>query len=184
MDKFIVNTLHDTKAVMSMSLANSCLYHPEEPAKIVGLGALLIVSGFLIQVFIPSVVATVLILIGCLIITNAEYPAKNDARKVLQQMGDSFPTIQLCFSNSYISIHTPLQTGTIEYDLIKRIAEDKSYYFLFLGDHSAYVVDKAGFSHGDVSKFPNFIQEKTGVSIEQSYGFWRKILSFNPLRRK
>lgn len=106
MKKYMVKTIHDRKAVTAMSMANASLYHANDPLKIAGLGTVLIALGFILRGSIPPAVSTVLILIGCLVFSNADYSAKSDARKVLQQMGENFPTIQLSFSDNAIAIQT------------------------------------------------------------------------------
>lgn len=185
MNEFTVKTLHDKKAITAMTLANHYLYHADKVRKVAGIGIVLVFGGFILEKYSSSsALPIILIFIGCLVLANVEYPARAGAKMVLDQIGENYPTIELRFTANTIVIKTPQDTGTYSYYRIKRVGEDKNYFFLFLGDRNAYVVNKANLKGGTVEEFRTFIEEKTEAKTESVVGFWRKAFTFRIKRNK
>ena len=53
------------------------------------------------------------------------------------------------------------------YSDLTKFSEVGNYFALFLGDKSAFLVDKNQFASGDVAEFPGFLQSQTGLLLEQ-----------------
>lgn len=77
-----------------MTLANHYLYHADELHRVAGIGVALVAGGLLLwSVSSATAISVVLIFVGCLILTNAEYPARSGTKIVLQQIGDNIPQL-------------------------------------------------------------------------------------------
>ena len=52
---------------------------------------------------------------------------------------------------------------SIPYKKIVRLAEDKEYFYLFMGKDSICMVDRSSIKHKSADKFKQFMTNKTGL---------------------
>lgn len=181
---YIVRTVHDEAAVKAMSKANYNLYHPQTKVTIYAIGFSLILIGFFWSSLSSSLLPIGLLMIGCWVFVCGEYPARQSAREILKQMNGAFPTVEFRFQQANFVVRTSKDSGIASYDDIRRLGENKDYYFLFRGDRNAYIISKRDFSKGSSSEFKDFIEEKTDCKTEPITGGLKATLIHAPFRRR
>ena len=59
-------------------------------------------------------------------------------------------------------------TGCTPYDSIWQLCETREFFILLLNKRTGYILNKNGFSQGDVAGFRTFIEKKTGLMFHLS----------------
>ncbi len=166
-----------------MTSVNYHLYQASLLRKIYGAGIFLFLAGQLLTSAGQETPGMLVMLIGCIVLANGEYPAHQAAKNVLSQIGDNFPKIQLSFTQDHIRVSLDKKSEAFPYSRIEKISENRDYFFLFLGSGVAYVVDKTGFVQGSVSEFRTFIASKTALKYE-SFSLLRTIFPSRLQKKK
>lgn len=74
---------------------------------------------------------------------------------------------RVVFTEEEIQIEQPgVQKGTFYYSTLTALYETEAHFVLPLSTKASMVLDKGGFVQGSVAEFRNFIQEKTGRTMQ------------------
>ena len=106
------------------------------------------------------------IMLGCFTLVGLNSPARQIADQVITSLNGHFPCISYCFEDDMISLKGADLADSLPYQDIFLLLEQKDYLYLFLKDHSAYVLDRKSIVP-DEKGLMDLLSQKTGLP-------WRK----------
>lgn len=107
---------------------------------------------------------TILFLIlGCLPLAAINQPAKQTAESTLKQINGNFPTIAYIFDSKGMHVRNGEKNETIKYCDIVRLVMDDDYAYLFLHNHSGYMIAMNTLTPNSIESFHNNLAEWVGV---------------------
>lgn len=163
---FIVKSVYNARAIKAMTTANYHLYQSSIVKKVYAIGLLLLCIGLVLSTSSLKTLATILLLIGCIVLANGEFPAHQAAKAILASFSQNTQEVEFHFFQDNICIYLSNQSETINYTRIQKISENRDYFILFLGPGNAYVIDKSSFTLGTIQGFRPFITQKTSLQLE------------------
>ena len=119
----------------------------------------------------------VTLVLGGYMLLMAEGAARAVAERMIAYYNGKFPALEFDFRENDIFVVAPKESGSMEYDIFIRLAENKEYFFLFNGDKSAYSIKKTDITAGEVSEFKTFLEGKTGLTFGHGTTILKKILA-------
>ena len=112
--------------------------------------------------------------LGCVMIAGLNVRAKSNAKKIIAQMNNNFPSSQYYFSST--GFRDSEKGKEIPYQKIIKLIDDKQYLYLYISRESAYMVNNASvYGEGGLSGLKNLTSDKTGLKWTKPSSFW----SFN-----
>lgn len=116
----------------------------------------------------------IIILIGCLALTNTNVLSRAAADRVAAMFNGNFPTLHYVFTDNEIIVSSTEKK--IEYNNLCRISEDKDYLYLFETPYYCLMVDIRSISgEGGTEKLKKLITDESGLTFEKPM----TILSFS-----
>ncbi len=135
----------------------------------------LIISGYFVSILLVITggffvkkegASLLLILLGCVIFTNIDAPAKYMANRVITLFHGNFPRLVYYFYEDYMQLKD--KETMIPYDNLIKIVEDEEYYYLFQTRQYGIMIRKNSVSCAVESiGLKQFIEEKTGLRWEK-----------------
>ena len=178
---FTVETTYTQESIRAMTKMAYDLFQPQLSGRIYLVAFLLLMGGALgYSSGNPGFVT--MLAIGCFALTSAEYASKAAAKRMIAFFNGNFPTLKFTFRENSMFVVTPQDSGTVQYDILIRLAETREHFFLFNSQQSAYIIGKNDFTQGNDDEFKVFLQEKTGLTFERGATLKQKI--FAAFRRK
>lgn len=98
---------------------------------------------------------------GCFMLANINAYPKAQAKQVLAMMGEEYPKSDYAFSGDSFTFNK--DADPVPYSKLIRLVEDKQYLYLYVSQQSAYMVDKATVSGGNVSGLKEFLAIESGL---------------------
>lgn len=132
-----------------------------------------LVSFFLIAAGILAGANTwrgaLLLLIGCVAVTNLYAASNHIANTVIRQFRGRFPTIRYDFYSDRMDVSTA--PVPVYYQSITLLADDKSYLYLFLTPQTGYMIDKGSVAGGGgYNELANMLEQVSGRRIIHTSG--------------
>ena len=103
------------------------------------------------------------VILGCLLLPNANYPKKQFTKKMLTFMEGWWPTVRYHISDDSIQVLTDKQKTTTSLKKIIYLKKDSDFYFLFDSKNSAFMIRRSSLRPNDTTAFETFISSKTGL---------------------
>ena len=128
---------------------------------------LLLISLILLAValFVPGLgqsVKILCILLGSFTLVGLNSPARQLADQVIRSLNGKFPTISYLFEDELIRLKGTDNADSLPYSDIYLLLEQKDYLYLFLKDHSSYMLDRSSITPNEAGLMA-LISEKTGL---------------------
>ena len=131
------------------------------------LSFLLIVAGLLTGA--DAWQGALLLLIGCVAVTNLYAAPKHIANAVVKRMNGKFPVIRYGFYADHIDVST--SSVPVYYGGLTLLAEDKDYLYLFLTPQTGYMIDKASVvGRGGYDGLAGMLEQASGMKIQRASG--------------
>lgn len=112
--------------------------------------------------------------LGCVMIAGLNVRAKSNAKKIIAQMGNRFPSSQYYFTST--GFRDSEKGKEIPYQNIIKLIDDRQFLYLYISRESAYMVNNASvYGEGGLAGLKNLTSEKTGLKWTKPSSFW----SFN-----
>jgi len=173
---FKIQTTYTQESIRAVAKMTYDLFLPHVSGRMYLLAFILIIVGVAGIAMLKPIFAVTLVL-GCYMLMRAEGAARAVAERMLAYYNDKFPTLKFDFREKDVFVVAPKESGSMQYDIFVRLAENKEYFFLFNGDQSAYSIKKTDFVAGEESEFKSFLEDKTGLTFEHGTTLLKKILS-------
>ena len=173
---FKIQTTYTQESIRAVAKMTYDLFLPHVSGRMYLLAFILIIVGVAGIAMLKPIFAVTLVL-GCYMLMRAEGAARAVAERMLAYYNDKFPTLKFDFREKDVFVVAPKESGSMQYDIFVRLAENKEYFFLFNGDQSAYSIKKTDFVAGEESEFKSFLEDKTGLTFEHGTTLLQKILS-------
>jgi len=112
-----------------------------------------------------SIIAIILLFLGCILLTNIDHRAESIADEVIKAMNGSFPTLSYSFGED--SFTDGENRPAVPYSRIYRLISDDEYLYIFTGKATGYmfpagsVQDASGALAAEELK--SFLCEKSGL---------------------
>ena len=107
----------------------------------------------------------VALFVGCVMLPNLNAIPKQQAKEVLQQMGNHYPKSDYRFYEKEFSFNE--KEGAIPYKRLIRLIEDNQYLYLYVAEQSGYMVDKGTVTGGSVSELKTYLEIETGMKFSR-----------------
>lgn len=108
----------------------------------------------------------IIILIGCLFLTNTNVLAHSAANRVVTMFNGNFPTLHYVFTSNEIIVSST--DKKIKYKNLCRITEDNDYLYLFETPYYCLMVDIHTISgDGGTEKLRKLITDRSGLTFEK-----------------
>ena len=109
--------------------------------------------------------------LGCVIIPGMNVRAKSNAKKIIAQLNNNFPSSQYYFSST--GFKDSEKSKEIPYrDLIRLIYDDR-YLYLYISEEAAYMVNNASvFGENGLTGLKSLLSDKTGLNWKKPSTFW------------
>ena len=79
---------------------------------------------------------------------------------------DKGAALDFRFTEAGFSYRTPVSECRYEYSVLRELAEDGGYFYLFITGEMAYVLKKTDFTRGAPEEFRKFLEERTGKTVQ------------------
>ena len=140
------------------------------------IGQMLIgVALILVGIFIGSQAAIVALFVGCIVIVSLNFRPRQTANQICKQYNGSFPNVKYYFTHT--GLRTQMVPEEAPYKTMLRLIDDGTYLYLFLKDHSAFMVEKSTVKGGTVDALKTMVETKSGLQ-------WKKPFSLIGLKIK
>ena len=116
----------------------------------------------IVVVVVERVVAKACILLGSFTLVGLNSPARQLADQVIRSLNGKFPTITYYFEDELIRLKGTDNADSLPYSDIYLLLEQKDYLYLFLKDHSSYMLDRSSITPNEAGLMA-LISEKTGL---------------------
>ena len=173
---FKIQTTYTQESIRAVAKMTYDLFLPHVSGRMYLLAFILIIVGVAGIAMLKPIFAVTLVL-GCYMLMRAEGAARAVADRMLAYYNNKFPTLKFDFREKDVFVVAPKESGSMQYDIFVRLAENKEYFFLFNGDQSAYSIKKTDFAAGEESEFKSFLEDKTGLTFEHGTTMLQKILA-------
>lgn len=173
---FKIQTTYTQESIRAVAKMTYDLFLPHVSGRMYLLAVILIAVGVAGIAMMKPIFAVTVVLGGYMCI-RAEGAARAVAERMLAYYDGKLPTLKFDFREDDIFVVTPQESGSMQYDLFVRLAENKEYFFLFNGDKSAYSIKKTDFAAGEEGEFKTFLEDKTGLTFERGTTILKKILA-------
>lgn len=173
---FEIQTTYTPESIRAVAKMTYDLYLPHVSGRMYLLAFILIAVGVVGIAFMKPIFAITLVLGGYMFLC-AEGAARAVAERMLAYYNGKFPTLKFNFRENDIFVVAPKESGSMQYDIFVRLAENKDYFFLFNGDQSAYTIPKTAFTGGEDSEFKTFLENKTDLTFERGATIPKKIIA-------
>ena len=116
-----------------------------------------------------------LLVVGCLLITSIDAPAKRRAQVSFNSVGNREIVGKYSFLGSSFTITADDQVTELEYSKVVRLVEDDEYLYIFTDKKSAFMLEKASVKPHTSKDLMRFLATKTGLK-------WRGVFSLFSFR--
>lgn len=160
-DRYQASIKHSEETVRIMARAQYETFRP------MAYYWLLLISLILLAValFVPGLgqsVKILCILLGSFTLVGLNSPARQLADQVIRSLNGKFPTITYYFEDELIRLKGTDNADSLPYSDIYLLLEQKDYLYLFLKDHSSYMLDRSSITPNEAGLMA-LISEKTGL---------------------
>ena len=158
---------HDEKTILEMAKAQNACFKPKT-AIYLSVVSLAILA---VAVFVPGlnqVARGLLVAMGCFTLVGLNAAPGRLAKQVIASLGGKFPEIYYFFYEDGRK-RTGAEVSEQKYGEIIRLVEQRNYLFLFLENHSAYMIDKKS-ARPDPDSLKSFLSLKTGCGWSRPGG--------------
>lgn len=160
-DRYQASIKHSEETVRIMARAQYETFRP------MAYYWLLLISLILLAValFVPGLgqsVKILCILLGSFTLVGLNSPARQLADQVIRSLNGKFPTITYYFEDELIRLKGTDNADSLPYNDIYLLLEQKDYLYLFLKDHSSYMLDRSSITPNEAGLMA-LISEKTGL---------------------
>lgn len=160
MEKFTAKMEHNKDTITLLSVTQyNCFQFKSKLIRVV-IAIILIAYGLYADQ--SMVTPMICLILGCLMIANVNLRPRVRAGNIIEQLNGQFPHSDYRFTSTGFADGKDGQE--IPYRKLIRLVEDKSYFYLYVSEESAYMVDKATVSGGSIESFKDFLCAKTALS--------------------
>ncbi|MDD3347673.1 YcxB family protein [Oscillibacter sp.] len=130
----------------------------------------LALAAFFCGVFggLNSALSMLLVFAACWMLVSLGLPARRNGEKMIRMAKGNYPETFYTFEPEEIKLRCGNQELTVGYRDVYAFFEDGAYFCFFLNRQSGYLVPKAALQPKKVNEFRDFMQKKTGLSVEQT----------------
>ncbi len=112
--------------------------------------------------------------LGCVMIAGLDVRAKSNARKIISQMNNRFPSSAYYFTST--GFKDSEKSKEIPYTELIKLIDDRKYLYLYVSKESAYMIANASvYGDGGLEGLKKLLSEQTGINWTRPASFW----SFN-----
>lgn len=169
MREYHVSTQHSETSVTGFAKAQFLLFEHRKRITLLLSGAGLLILGAVLPE--ERALCLILLLAGCLVLIDIPYIPRRTARQILRH-SEALGIVSYIFREDTINVQAGGRETCTSYDKICRLAEDKSFFYLFLNRGMAYTIAKENLEPDDVEGFRAMISQKTALTCEQISGLW------------
>lgn len=124
----------------------------------------------------PMIVQGILLMAGCWLIVSRDFPARCRADRTIEARGKkALPVIVTTFWDDHVDLNGEGRMR-IQYKQFQNLREDKGYFFLFLDENSACMIDGKTLKPADAGKFKEFVADKTGLEWQETTAWFNMSL--------
>jgi hypothetical protein len=170
--RFVGSVQHTEETIQRLYQTQYYTYETMRMLSRMGIGAILVVSPFLLQ--LPMAVRAIMLMLGCWLLVSRDFPPSLRADRALEARKGALPLNVCTFFEDCVELEGE-GSMKIPYPKFQRLVEDDSYLYLFLGKNSLCMVEKDTVSGGTEEELKAFVAKHTGLS----WGKNRSLLSMN-----
>ena len=109
--------------------------------------------------------------LGCVMIAGLDVRAKSNAKKIIAQLNNKFPSSQYYFSSA--GFRDSEKGKEIPFQSLIKLLDDKKYLYLYVSRESAYMVNNASvYGEGGLDGLKQLISDKAGIKWSKPSSFW------------
>ncbi len=112
-----------------------------------------------------------LLILGILIVTNADVRGRAMGRKMCKFMDGWWPLMKFSFEEDGIHSETDRETMVAPYSSVIRLIDERAFYYVFTGPNTAFMIDKSTLSPKDQDGFMVMLLQRTGQEWTAAGGF-------------
>jgi len=137
----------------------------------VGIALLFLAGGYISRNII--LLSFLFVVMGLVLLTGAFTPYQNNARKMKRQLTNGYPQTEYRFKDNVLIAKNQYVNKEFGYNEVQCVFEDSKYYYLFMNNTSAHMIDKKTIENAE--NFGLFLVEKTGCKIKKGFAdFWKE----------
>ncbi len=115
---------------------------------------------------VPTWAGALLLLAGCLLFVGRDFPAALRAEEAIEARGGALPAAVCTFCAGHIELEEGGVKKKFRYEKLDRLAEDKSYLYLFLGPQAVIMVERASIAPGSAADVMALVEKRSGKRWE------------------
>lgn len=159
MNEYSAKIKHSEETIMEMARAQYTHFKPGYYNWMTVIALAMLAAS----IFVPEmsqVLRGMLVACGCFIIMGLRMPPRQLAKQVIASLGGKFPEMYYFFYDKNIKL-TGADNAEQSYGGIVKLAEDRNYIYMFLENHTAYMIDKKSVKP-ELDGFRKMLSLKTG----------------------
>lgn len=161
---YTADMVHSEKSIHLYAARQYDLFRKRQKYLIVLISFFLIVAGMVTGA--DTWRGALLLLTGCVAITNLYAAPKHIANTVIRQFHGEFPVVRYGFYGDHMDVSTfPVP---VYYDAVTLLADDKKYLYVFLTPQTGYMIDKASVSGGGCEELAGMLEQASGRRIKHT----------------
>ena len=169
MQNYTAQIQYDRRNVMRMAHVVCYAYEKVTPPLLQLSGMAIMAAGFY-RMYVAGD-GLPLLLIGILIVTNADVRGRAMGRKMCKFMEGWWPLMKFSFEEEGIHSETYREKMVTPYRDVIRLIDERAFYYVFTGPNTAFMIDKSTLSPKDQDGFMAMLMRRTGQDWTAAGGF-------------
>lgn len=169
--KYVASIQHDEKTVNRLTAVQYNTYNAKaKNINIIISVVLVFASAFFGFNSVPGILC---LLLGCWMFTSIDFPARNMAKKIIEQEKDHMPWAKYEIAEDGMWITSGSGTWMIEYGDVFSLLADTDYFYVFINAQGGYMIPKKSIQEGTADGLKDFLEQKTGKKFEKPGSKWK-----------
>ena len=124
------------------------------------LASIPIIIGFFVGY--DNVWGILLLVLGVMFYYFTAYMYERDAERAFRMTPEKYRSVRYQFSENGFTVEAGNEKREVDYGKLCFLADDGSYYYLFINSQQAYMMELKDAGREDAERFEAFLSEKTG----------------------
>lgn len=163
MERFTAHISHTEESIRRLSQVQYDIFGIGKKLRIFLTGLLLLGVSLFVELY--QTASILLMLLGCWLLVSMNMPQRRQADKLIALIQGDYPSSAYSFSGEGLTVRSAGTETFTAYNRMVALAQDQSYFYIFISRMSAYMFPKDTLSPQDAQGFADFIARETGLSF-------------------
>lgn len=162
--EYSAGMIHSESSIRRLAVLQYDLFQPWRKLLFIAVGMAMLLFGVMAD--LPLQAAGTIVFLGCLCLWFCKAPAQVTANRMNAAIGGAYPQTELYFCREAVAVTDGSDWFQMPYPLVQRMVQDNQYVYLFLSASTSYMIDKSTVLPCNLSGFQSFLEDRTGLLVE------------------